>query len=105
MKYWVYLNDKVTGPFTADKLVTLNGFTPDTLICSEDAANSGNQEWVKASNVFEFEQPAPAPAPAAAAVAPAANAGNDALTAMLLAKIDALTVQLNGGCESWMPII
>ena len=96
MKYWVYLNDKVTGPFTADKLVTLNGFTPDTLICSEDAANSGNQEWVKASNVFEFEQPAPAPAPAAAAAAPAANAGNDALTAMLLAKIDALTVQLNG---------
>ncbi len=98
MKYWVYLNDKVTGPFTADNLVTLNGFTPDTLICSEDAANSGKQEWVKASSVFEFEQPAPAPTPApvpTAATAATTN-GNDALTTMLLAKIDALTVQLNG---------
>ncbi len=93
MKYWVYLSDKVTGPFTADNLVTLDGFTPDTLICSEDAANSGKQEWVKASSVFEFEQPAPAPQPAAAATT---AAGNDALTSMLLAKIEALTVQLNG---------
>lgn len=101
MKYWVYINDKVTGPFTADKLVTLTGFTPDTLICSEDAANSGNQEWVKASNIFEFEQPAPAapaPAPAvepapATAAAPASVA-TDAVTAALLAKLDALTNQL-----------
>ena len=66
MKYWVYIKDKVEGPFDEDKLVTLNGFTPDTLLCSEDAANSGNQEWVKASAIFEFEQPAPAPAPALA---------------------------------------
>lgn len=93
MKYWVYINNKVTGPFAEDKLVTLDGFTPDTLICSEEAANSGNQEWAKASTIFEFEQPAPAPV--AAQAAPAAG-GNDALTAMLLAKIDALTNQLAG---------
>ncbi len=94
MKYWVYIDNKVTGPFTADKLVTLNGFTPDTLICSEDTANSGNQEWVKASNIFEFEQPAPAPAPAPQAAA--APATGDALTATLLAKLDAMTTQLTG---------
>ena len=95
MKYWVYINDKVTGPFTADKLVTLTGFTPDTLICSEDAANSGNQEWVKASNIFEFEQPAPVePAPAPVAAATPTPAASDATTAALLAKLDALTNQL-----------
>lgn len=54
MRYWVYINDKVEGPFEEDKLVTLNGFTPDTLICTE-AANGANQEWVKASTVFEFD--------------------------------------------------
>lgn len=54
MRYWVYINDKVEGPFEEDKLVTLNGFTPDTLICTE-TTNGANQEWVKASTVFEFD--------------------------------------------------
>lgn len=96
MRYWVYINDKVAGPFTEDKLVTLNGFTPDTLICSEDSANSGNQEWVKASTVFEFDEVAPEAA-AAEAATPAAGAagGADALAVALLAKLDALTNQLN----------
>lgn len=100
MRYWVYINDKVEGPFTEDKLVTLQGFTPDTLICSEDAANSGNQEWVKASTLFEFDQVEPqptetaAPAPTTAAAAePAAQ--TDALAAALLAKLDSLTNQLS----------
>ncbi len=101
MKYWVYIKDKVEGPFDEDKLVTLNGFTPDTLLCSEDAANSGNQEWVKASAIFEFEQPAPAPAPAPAptpASAPVSqSSGNeDMLAATLLAKLDAVNSQLTG---------
>lgn len=102
MKYWVYINSKVTGPFTAEQMVSVSGFTPDTLICSEDAANSGNQEWVKASSVFEFEQPAPAQqvtqAPAqsmsSSAAAGATSEGSDALASALLAKLDALTNQL-----------
>ena len=110
MKYWVYIKDKVEGPFDEEKLVMLNGFTPDTLICSEDAANSGNQEWVKASAIFEFEQPAPAPAPAvqpapAPAVQPAPQpaaqpapqpATENALAATLLAKLDMMNSQLTG---------
>lgn len=101
MRYWVYINDKVEGPFTEDKLVTLQGFTPDTLICSEDAANSGNQEWVKASTLFEFDQeetPASSDTPAVAqGQAPAATQANanDALAAVLLAKLDSLTNQLS----------
>lgn len=102
MRYWVYINDKVEGPFAEDKLVTLQGFTPDTLICSEDTANSGNQEWVKASAIFEFDQPEPvapantaAPAVAAAAAPMAAAASTDA-TSVLLAKLEAMTTQLTG---------
>ena len=55
MKYWVYINDKVDGPYDGDSLVTLDGFTPDTLICSEEDASSGKQTWVKASTIFDFE--------------------------------------------------
>ena len=72
MRYWVYINDKGEGPYEENKLVTLNGFTPDTLICSENSASGGNQEWVKASSVFEFDtvadqQPAAEPAQTQAA--------------------------------------
>ena len=56
MRYWVYINDKVDGPFEEDKLATLNGFTPDTLICSEEIEEGASQEWVKASTVFEFDE-------------------------------------------------
>lgn len=55
MRYWVYINDKVDGPFEEDKLATLNGFTPETLICSEEIEEGASQEWVKASTVFEFD--------------------------------------------------
>ena len=55
MKYWVYINDKVDGPYDGEKLVTLQGFTPDTLLCSEEDASSGKQSWAKASTIFDFE--------------------------------------------------
>ena len=56
MRYWVYINDKVDGPYEEDKLVTLQDFTPDTLICAEEISAGGSQEWVKASSIFEFDQ-------------------------------------------------
>lgn len=98
MRYWVYINDKVEGPFDEDNLVMLQGFTPDTLICSEDTANSGNQEWVKASSVFEFDQPAPVAAqPQEAASAADGNfAAQENLASILLAKLDILTNQISG---------
>jgi len=54
MRYWVYINEKVTGPYEEDALADVKGFTPDTLICAEDVGPNGNQEWVKASSLFEF---------------------------------------------------
>ena len=97
MRYWVYINDKVDGPFDQDTLVTLNGFTPDTLICSEDTANSGNQEWVKASAVFEFDESAPqTQAPAAATPASTQEQTPVDASSVLLAKLDIMANQLMG---------
>lgn len=102
MRYWVYISDKVEGPFEEEKLVTLQGFTPDTLICSEDAASGGNQEWVKASSIFEFDRVTPEPAAVTAAPAQTQPAEQqpstqtDALAALLIAKLDALTAQITG---------
>ena len=119
MRYWVYINDKVEGPHDEDKLVTLQGFTPETLICSEEVAAGGSQEWVKASSIFEFDQiektlnqPMPEAlatatmqqpavtakqAPVAQEPAPTANpVANNDLAALLLAKLDSLTSQITG---------
>ncbi len=103
MRYWVYINDKVEGPYEEAKLVTLQGFTPDTLICSEEVASGGGQEWVKASNIFEFDQvektinqPAPAAYGGAAHPADAAKQPATADTHLLLEKIDRLTREVSG---------
>ena len=94
MRYWVYINDKVEGPFTEDKLVTLEGFTPDTLICSEDAANSGNQEWVKASSIFEFDQVTEAAQETASVNANESSSHHDEVPTVLLSRLDSLNKQL-----------
>ena len=110
MRYWVYINDKVEGPYEEAKLVTLQGFTPDTLICSEEVASGGGQEWVKASNIFEFDQvektinqPLPAALGGAAQEAPAAQPAQQPAaqpatgdTNLLLEKIDQLTREVSG---------
>ena len=94
MRYWVYINDKVDGPYDDNKLVTLNGFSKDTLICSEEVASGGGQEWVKASSIFEFDE---VPVQEAAAEVPAANnvAADAVQTASLLAKLDSLTQEIS----------
>ncbi|MBO7237997.1 MAG: hypothetical protein J6U96_01740, partial [Elusimicrobiaceae bacterium] len=101
MRYWVYINDKVVGPYDEEKLAELEGFTPDTLICTETAGAGGAQEWVKASSVFDFDeapQTPPQPMNVASSAAPAQSQGFDsnALAAQLLAKIDQLTQEIEG---------
>lgn len=54
MRYWVYIDDKVTGPFEENKISALEGFTPDTLICSEIIEEGAAQEWVPASSVMHI---------------------------------------------------
>ena len=100
MRYWVYINDKVDGPYEETNLVTVPGFTPDTLICSEEVASNGGQEWVKASSIFEFDEVPVDPAPVApvaaapvAAVAPAV--ANTVDTAALLSRLETLTQEVS----------
>ncbi len=88
MRYWVYINDKVDGPYDETNLVTLEGFTPDTLICSEEVASSGGQEWVKASSIFEFDEIPANEEPAPQAIA---QPQPDAQTQALLAQLELLT--------------
>ncbi len=89
MKYWVYINNKVDGPYDENNLATVEGFTPETLICSEEVASNGGQEWVKASSVFEFDEepiePTPVSAPQPTQEQPTVN------TQELLARLEALT--------------
>lgn len=111
MRYWVYINDKVDGPFEEDKLATLNGFTPETLICSEEIEEGASQEWVKASTVFEFDeatktmtrapltqqelQPQPATQEEnAAALQTQPLTQDNAATQILIEKIDNLTREI-----------
>lgn len=116
MRYWVYINDKVDGPFEEMKLADVAGFTPDTLICAEDA-NGGNQEWVKASSIFEFDEatktmtrtnmteedyqkltgqaPAQETAEQEQATVQSGNIDNEA-TRILIEKIDHLTHEIEG---------
>ncbi|MBO4675093.1 MAG: hypothetical protein J5601_03280, partial [Elusimicrobiaceae bacterium] len=82
MKYWVYINDKVDGPYEGEKLATLPGFTPDTLICSETDAASGQQAWAKASEIFDFEPSV------------GAQISSSIGTDLLLQKLEAITVEM-----------
>ena len=114
MKYWVYINEKVSGPYEEDSLAAVEGFTPDTLICAEDSGAGGSQDWVKASSLFEFDNAQPgftsltkqaAPVAAAAAVstaaatsamASAADKGLSQDNQVLLDKIEQLTLEIKG---------
>lgn len=114
MRYWVYINDKVDGPFEEEKLASLEGFTPETLICSEEIEEGGSQEWVKASSVFEFDEAsktmtrAPltqeelntvrgAADTASAGQQPAkAEGAENSATQILIEKIDNLTREIEG---------
>ncbi|WP_424245027.1 hypothetical protein Dip510_000138 [Elusimicrobium posterum] len=58
MRYWVYINDKVMGPYEESQIPELTGFTPETLICSEVIEEGASQEWVPASSVLNLPAPA-----------------------------------------------
>ena len=91
MKYWVYINEKVVGPYDQVTLETVPGFTPQTLILSEEEAAKGSQQWVAASSIFDFDQ---VPLDQAAAQSAAIPAAGSADTGVLLNKLEQLTAQI-----------
>src|SRR5262249_13115598 len=49
MRYWIYWNDLVQGPFELEELISLNAFSEDLLVCMED-----RQEWLPACRVADL---------------------------------------------------
>ncbi|MFA5160613.1 MAG: hypothetical protein WC421_00035 [Elusimicrobiales bacterium] len=60
MRYWVYINNGIKGPFEKAELNSVEGFTQETLICPETPPDGKTQEWQPASAVLAAEAAAPA---------------------------------------------
>ena len=68
VRYWIYWNDLVQGPFELDELVSLHAFSEDLEVCME-----GRDDWLPASRVADLapsiellrvrRAPAPPPPP------------------------------------------
>ena len=52
-RYWVYLNDEVSGPFGLEQLIRQRGFSRQTLVCIED--DSGKpKNWISPAEIPEL---------------------------------------------------
>ena len=52
-RYWVYLNDEVTGPFGVDQLIRLRGFSRQTQVCIEDSSGKPKY-WISPADIPEL---------------------------------------------------
>ncbi len=70
-KYWVYINDQVSGPYEVERLVRVRGFSRQTQVCLDDQSGSPTH-WISPAEIPELarifkavdqfnEIPAPAP--------------------------------------------
>lgn len=63
MRYWLFVDEAMLGPYEADQLKGVARFTPETLVCPEGAI--GGSDWVPARTRGElaeiFTKPAPSP--------------------------------------------
>jgi|GEM_PF-5149970 len=73
MKYWVYLNNNVLGPYDKNEVLKMEGFTTETMLTPEVGPGAENQEWKPASEYPEFSQAGQTSAPAAETPQPAAE--------------------------------
>ena len=61
MKYWVYINNQILGPYEKEQFSQIQGFTPESMVCPENPPD-GKQEWQPAMTVMGAAAPASAPA-------------------------------------------
>lgn len=63
MRYWLFVDEAMLGPYEADQLKGVSRFTPETLVCPEGAI--GGSDWVPARTRGElaeiFAKPAVSP--------------------------------------------
>jgi len=53
-KYWVYIDDKVAGPYTVDQLIRLRGFSRQARICAQEGNEEGPQRWTSPADIPEL---------------------------------------------------
>lgn len=51
--YWVYIDDKVVGPYSVDKLIKLRGFSRQTLVCVDDHSGKPG-DWIAVTDIPEL---------------------------------------------------
>ncbi|MDX6769501.1 MAG: GYF domain-containing protein, partial [Elusimicrobiota bacterium] len=51
MKYWVFQNNQVIGPYAPDDLGRLVAFTPESLVCPEGRKGTSMGDWQRAGMV------------------------------------------------------
>jgi hypothetical protein len=52
-RYWVYLDDKVAGPYRVEQLIRIRGFSRQTQVCVEDASGKPRQ-WISPAEIPEL---------------------------------------------------
>lgn len=55
MRYWIYKDSQIIGPYAQEELSGLEGLCPDTLVCREDAAAQGDS-WTALEAVAELAE-------------------------------------------------
>lgn len=56
MKYWVYLNNEVIGPFDEEKLSEVTGITPETMVCPENISEENKPKWKPYGSIPGFKK-------------------------------------------------
>lgn len=54
MKYWLYSDGNILGPYEPADLLAAPDFTEESLVCDEDSINAGHDDWKPASQFPEF---------------------------------------------------
>ncbi|MBI4423845.1 MAG: hypothetical protein HY554_08965 [Elusimicrobia bacterium] len=54
MRYWIYRDAQIMGPFTREDISQVQGLSPDALVCPESARGVKHSEWKAAAEVAEL---------------------------------------------------
>jgi hypothetical protein len=56
MKYWLYSDGNILGPYEPAELLAAPDFTEESLVCDEDSINASRDDWKPASQFPEFSK-------------------------------------------------
>lgn len=54
MKYWIFQNNQVNGPYEVEELAQLPGYSAETLVCPEGRRGTNMGDWQRAAMVPEL---------------------------------------------------